>query len=197
MPMKKITLVVISSLFLSGCAALLVGGTAATVGVVAAQERSAGQAVDDLAIMAQIKHLYLQKNAQDLLAGVDVEVIEGRVYLTGAVNTIETRIDAVKLAWQPKKVKEVVNEIQVSQKKSLKVIASDLRIESQLNSLLLLQKGVSSLNYSTEVVNGVVYLMGLASSKHELNTVTDLARRINGVKKVISHVRLKREPARS
>lgn len=193
--MKKIFALIIVLFSLNACQTI-VAGTVATAGAVVSQERSVGSAVDDIGIQAQIKHLYLQKNAQDLLAGVDVEVIEGRVHLTGKVKTPETRVDAVRLAWQPKGVKEVTNDIQIVGEEKLGNIMNDKWIDAQLDSKLIVTSGVRSLNYSTEVVNGVVYLMGIARSPEELDKVTQIASTIKGVKKVVSHVRMKDDPSR-
>lgn len=184
---------VLIALLLSGCVAAAVGA-GATTGVVVAQERSAGDAVDDLVISTEIKHLYLNKNAYDLFSGVSVEVIEGRVHLTGKVKKPETRIDAVRLAWQPKGVKEVINEIQVTDKSStISSIAKDKWIVAQLDTKLLLSSKVLSFNYSTDVVNNVVYIMGIAKSEEELDEVISIAQKIKGVKKVITHVRMRDE----
>lgn len=190
-------IIIILSLSLTGCVEAAVTGTVATTGAVVAQERTAGQAVDDTTTFWQIKHLYLQKNAQDLLAGVNVKVIEGRVYLTGNVNTPEARIDAVRLAWQPNGVKEVINEINVNDEKTLKEVFQRKFIAAQVRGKLIAEKGIRSVNYSIEVVDGVVYLMGIAQDTEELDKATNVASTVKGVEKVVSHVILKDDPARS
>ena len=48
-------------------------------------------------------------------------------------------------------------------------------------------------NYSVETVNGIVYLIGIAQDEGELTRVTDYARNIGGVVKVVSHVRMKED----
>lgn len=181
---------------LSGCAGAVIGAAAVTTGVVATQETSIGTDIDDTAIFWKIKSLYLNHDAQDLLAGVSVKVIEGRVILTGKVKSADSSVDAVKLAWQPDGVKEVVNEIQVIEEASLKEIAQSKWIKAQLVAKVTAEKGVRSLNYSFEVVRGVVYLMGIAQDIDELNTVTYIASTIKGVEKVVSHVRVKNDPSR-
>lgn len=173
---------------LSGCFAVAAGGAGA-VGVTAAQERSVGTAVDDNVIYAEISSLYVQNKFNDLYMNISVAVDEGRVLLTGTVKDPETRVEAVRLAWQPKGVKEVSNEIQVTDKSSIKDIANDTWITAQVRSKLLFNKGIRSINYSVDTVNGVVYLMGLAKDEAELNKATYLASTVKGVRKVVSHVR--------
>ncbi len=192
----RLFIIVSLSILLSSCVPVVIGGVAATGGVVA-QERSAGQAIDDTSIFWNIKHLYVRQNAQDLLAGVNVEVIEGRVYLTGAVNTPEARIDAVRLAWQPNGVKEVINEININDKKTISEIFQSTWIANQVRGKIVLEKEVRSLNYSVDAVEGVVYLMGIAQSEEELDKVTQLASTVKGVQKVVSHVTIKNDPNRA
>jgi osmotically-inducible protein OsmY len=179
----------VSLLFsLSACAAAVLGG-AGTAGYTGVQERSIGGAVDDAVIHAEITSRFIQEDVNKLLVDVGVEVHEGRVLLTGAVKDPETQIDAVRIAWQPKGVKEVINEIQVTDKTTYKDVAKDIWITTQIRSKLLFNKHVRSINYSVETVNGIVYLMGLAQSEEELNTVTHISSTVKGVEKVISHVR--------
>ena len=181
---------------LSGCVGAAIGAAAVGTGAIASKETTIGTEVDDTKIYWQIKGLYLNHDAQDLIAGVNVKVIEGRVNLTGKVKSLDTSISAVKLAWQPVGVKEVINEIQIIKNSSLKEIAKSKWIKTQLFTKLATGKGIRSLNYSTEVVNGTVYLMGIAQDTTELNTVTKIASTIKGVKKVVSHVRIKNDPSR-
>ena len=126
----------------------------------------------------------------------NVKVVEGRVALTGKVKTADTSVDAVRIAWQPDGVKEVINEIQVVENPSLKEIWQSKWIKTQSIAKITATKDVRSLNYSLEVVNGIVYLMGIAQDIDELNTVTNQISTIKGVKKVVSHVRLKNDPRR-
>lgn len=180
---------------LSGCFGVFLGA-AATTGVVAGQESTVGTQVDDTNLYWKIKGLYLQHNAQDLLAGVNVKVIEGRVSLTGKVKTADVAVDAVRLAWQPTGVKEVINEIQVIEESTLQEIFQSKWIKTQAVAKITATKDVRSLNYSIEVVSGVVYLMGIAQDSDELDAVTNQISTIKGVEKVVSHVRIKNDPSR-
>jgi len=192
--LSMITLLMLPML-LSGCVQAILA-TVAEVGLSVAQERTVGDAVDDAGIMLQIKEAYLQKDVNELTTAVSIEVIEGRVFLTGSVHDPATRINAVRLAWQPKGVKEVINEIQVSKNRGLKQIATDNSISSQISGKMLLNEDIKSINYSIETVNQIVYVMGIAQNMDESELVTDIARTVKGVKSVVSHVRLKDDPLR-
>lgn len=195
--MKKVSLpvIILIPLLLSGCMQMVLG-TAAQMGIAVHQERSLGTAIDDDGILLAIKNAYLQEDVNELTFSISVKVIEGRVYLTGSVKDPATRIKAVRLAWQQQGVKEVIDEIQVVKERSVKQIATDEVITSEISTKLLFDDKVQSMNYTVETVNGVVYMIGIAQNNEELNHVLDIARRVKGVSRVISHVRLKTDPSR-
>jgi len=180
---------------LSGCGSLLVGA-ATTGGAVAVQERSIGDAVDDLTIRAELNQLFFEDNV-DLLQSVSFNVIEGRVLLKGAVKKQEDRIHALELAWKASGVREVINEIQVTDQGGIVNYARDTWISTELRAEILFDKDVLSINYNLETVNGVIYLVGIAQDQAELDKVVDHARRIENVKQVVSHVVMRDDPRRA
>src|SRR5689334_22409772 len=106
-------------------------------------------------------------------------------------------VDAVRLAWQAEGVKQVNSEIQVADKSTLADEARDTWITTRLRAAILTDGKVRSLNYSIETVNGVVYLMGSARTQGELDLVTNYARNIPNVKRVVSYVTVRPgEPSR-
>jgi osmotically-inducible protein OsmY len=196
--MKKILSLsaLLSLVILGGCIPSLVLTGATTTGVVASQERSAGNAVDDAGIRLTIYNLYIRKDVNDLFKNVAIRVTEGRVMLTGSVDKPETSVEAVRLAWRASGVHEVINEIQVNDKTGIVDYARDAWIATQVRTKLLFEKNVRSVNYNVEVVNNVVYLMGIAQDQEELTKATYLASITPYVKQVVSHVLLKDDPRR-
>ena len=193
-PAAALALLLAGSLCLSGCAEVLLGA-AATAGLTVAEERSVGTAVDDLTIRGELNHIFFQENI-DLYQDVSFSVIEGRVLLKGSVPTPEDRVRALQLAWQAGGVREVINEIQVTDDSGLLDFALDTLISTQLKAKLLLDGDVLSINYSVETVNGTVYIMGIAQNEAELERVMEYARDIGGVKRLVSHVVMKDDPRR-
>ena len=187
-------LLLIGSLALSGCSELIVG-TAATTGVAIAEERSVGDAVDDLTIRAELNHLFFQEDVE-LYQNVSFSVFESRVLLKGSVPKPEDRINALRVAWQAAGVREVINELQVADEGGILDYARDTWISAQLKGRLLVDGDVLSINYSIETVNGTVYLLGIAQDEAELARVIEHARGIEDVKRVVSHVVLKDDPRR-
>ena len=179
-------------LSLSGCVSALVGA-GATAGTAAMEDRGIGGAISDTEIRARINALWSEKDER-MWRKIGLQVNEGRVLLTGTVDSPEMRLEAVRLAWQAKGVKEVINEIQIAKSEGISGFARDTWISTQLKTELLFDSKVSSINYSIETVDGVVYLLGVAQSQAELDRVTDHARSLDYVKKVVSYVRVK-QPA--
>ncbi len=175
-------------LTVSACAGVIAGG-GASVGVTVAQERTVGGAIDDTVIASRIVSNFYQYDIE-LLRLISAEVVEGRVLLTGSVADPESRVDAVRLTWQIDGVGEVLNEIQITDDSGLVDFALDTWISTQLRTKLLLDREIKALNYNVETVNGVIYMIGIAQDDLELERVTNHARTIENVTKVISHVRV-------
>jgi osmotically-inducible protein OsmY len=179
-----------AALALSACstAGIAVGAGAATA-VAASEERGLGGAVSDTAIEAQVNALLLQHDFETFRK-VGVKSYEGRVLLTGLVERPQMRVDAVRLAWQANGVKEIINEIEVTDKGGAEAYARDVWISTQMRTKLLLDKEIKAINYSVETVGGTVYLMGFARSPAELARVEAHARNLAYVRRVVSYVRM-------
>lgn len=179
-----------ASLALSSCSPTgLAVGAGASVATASQSEKGLRSAAADLRIRTEINHYLFQKDV-DLFSAVSLAVENGRVLMTGAVDKPGDRIEATKLAWKATGVREVINEIQVRDAASLTDRAKDLLINKRLQGQLLLDKDIRSINYSTDTVNGTVYLFGVARDQDELNRVVSHARNINYVANVVSYVLL-------
>ena len=175
-------------LSLQGCNQAVVGA-AATAGSAAMEERGLGVAISDTEIRVRINALWSSKSER-MWRKTGLQVHEGRVLLTGVVDTPEMRDEAVRLAWEANGVKEVINEIQIARSGGIAGFAHDTWISTQLKAKLLLDRKVASVNYSIETVGGTVYLLGIARSQEELDRVANHARNLDYVRNVVSHVRI-------
>jgi osmotically-inducible protein OsmY len=187
----------LSVAFLAGACdpvTVVVGG-AATVGVGAAEERGLEGAVDDTKIRAAINDLWIHQDFE-MFRDVTLTISEGRVMLTGSVKAPETRVEAVRLAWQAAGVRQVIDEIQVEDQSGVMDYGRDVWIANSLRTRLMFDGQIKNINYTVDVVNGVVYLMGIAQNQEELDRVVAHARDIGNVKRVVNHVVLKNDPHR-
>lgn len=183
-----------SLLLLSACTpvASIAAGAGATVGVAAAKEGGVGQAVTDTSIRLQIHDLWFRHDV-DMYRKLDMTVTEGRVLLTGVIESPEARVDAVRLAWQAEGVKQVINEIEIDNREGAKGWVRDSWITTRLRTKITLDREVQSINYTIDTVAGTVYLMGVAQNEAELERVIDHARNLSYVNNVVSYVRLRGE----
>ena len=182
-------MLVLGGLLFSGCAPAVLGvGTAAVAA--SSTEKGLSTSVSDGLIFTKIQDNFLQTDA-NLPTVVDVTVNDGAVLLTGKVKTPEEKVLATKLTWEVRGVREVVNEIQVTDKSSIKDIAKDLAASAQLRGKLIADSGVSSLNFSIDVVNGTVYLSGVAADAEEMNRVVSHARDLRFAQQVVNYITLR------
>lgn len=173
-------------------------GAAVGAGAMAAtstqKEKGVDGVISDTQIRLEINHLWFQ-SSETVFREVGLEVQEGRVLLTGHVEDPDVRLKAVQLAWKADGVREVINEIEVGDDESIEDLAHDYWITAQLNTALLLDQDVSSIDFSIDTVNQVVYLMGVAQNDAELERVIGHAKSISHVRRVVSHVRVKGQSA--
>ena len=185
----KLNILFLLFFLFSHCTPQLAVGTASTAIVVSKEERTLGEYVDDTLIKAQIKNLYFDTN-ENIFFNVDVEVTQGRVLLTGTVDNSDLRIEATRMAWGISGVQIVINELQISNDDNILSFADDLLISTQIKGRLLINSELPYINYTVETVNGVVYLIGIARSEEERQSVIDLSREVYGVVDVIDYINI-------
>ena len=161
----------------------------ATVGLAAVQERGVVGTARDTYLSAAIQEKWFATNF-DMFAKLSCTVTERKALLTGKVQDPEMRVEAVRLAWQVEGLAEVINEIEVTDQSSLLDSARDYWITAQLRTRMTFDRGVKSVNYSIDTVNGTVFLMGIAQHQEELDRVTNHARNLAYVRRVVSYVRV-------
>ena len=184
-------------LALGACSApATVVGAGATGAVAAAEERGLKGAIRDSRIRTEINYYWLEHD-RTMLRGLSTAVYEGRVLLTGVAVSEVRRNDAVRLAWKPDGVKEVINEIIVDAKGASGAFARDAWISTKLRSKLLFDGEIVGINYSIDTVRGTVYLLGVAQDRVELERVINHARNLSYVRRVVSHAILKTDPRRA
>lgn len=175
---------------LSACSpAGMLSGAAATGVIAAAEERPVGTVVGDFALKLSVEKKLMEKKA--LFPKVSVEVIEGKVFLTGKLDSVEERIDATRRSWNVEGVKEVVNDIAIAEPVGVGEYTRDFMLATKLRTRLLSDVDVSAINYSIESSDRVLYIMGIARSEAELDRVINHARNVSGVRDVVNYVRIR------
>jgi len=192
--MFRLSVILSSLLFMFfnyGCTPvdILASGGATTM-VIAEGDRSPGTVIDDATIKINISAKFLSSD-NNLFLNIDTKVLEGRILLTGIVESQEIRIEAVKKVWEVVGVKEVINEIEVGDKTSIKQYANDLWITAQIKALAAKNIGLRSLTYNFETIKGRVFVAGITSRPEQLEILIDSIKTIKGVKEIINYVIIK------
>lgn len=180
---------------LSGCVWLVAGGAAAGVATVR-QERTIGNAVDDVRIKTELDAKLAEASA-GLFLRASTSVVEGRVLLAGYVTRPEDRLTATRLAWSINGVRKVDNDMDVTDRSGWLDAAGDFVIQTELAAALLADGSIKDVNYTVDVVHGVVYLMGVGQNQAEVDRVVQHAHDLSGVKRVENYVVLKDDPIRT
>ena len=181
----------LSSINILSCspAGILASG-GATGMVVAEGDRSLGTVVDDATIKINIASKFINSD-DNLFIDVGTNVLEGRVLLTGLVDNQEIRIDAVRRVWDVEGVNEVINEIQIGNRESIKEYAQDLWITTQVRGLAAKTIGLRSISYNFETIQGRVYIAGITSRADQLEELVKVAKTVKGVTEIINYVIIK------
>lgn len=194
--MTRFILSILILFSLSGCVGptLLFGG-AAGAGVALSKEKTLGNAVDDSSLWTRIKKALLEHNKEipGIMTDISVEVLEGRVLLTGKLDSADDRLKVLKIVWEQNGVKEVINEIKLNSqtnKTTFSQYTKDTWITTQVKAKLLANKEIRSINYNVETIDSVVYILGIARSDVELEQVRFCAEQVSGVVKFVSYVRV-------
>ena len=179
-------LLISSALALSGCVNAAIGiGTAAVAA--STTEKGLSTSVSDSVIQTKLSDSFIQ-TSQSIFLNVETSVNDGSVLLTGKLKTQEEKITATRLSWEIRGVREVINEIQLSEASSFKSSAKDLAASAQLRATLIRDTNISSLNFSIDVVNGIVYLSGVAENEEERERVVAHAQELRFAKQVVSYI---------
>lgn len=160
-----------------------------------ASSRTLGSSIDDLESNATLKRVLFTDRSHDY-GDVDLTLYEGRLLLTGTMASEDGRRKLIENAWRAESVDQVIDEIFVGDKTPFGQGLTDSRVDAALRTKLITDKGVSSGSIKIAVSNGVVYLLGTARDRDQLERVVGHARGVGGASKVVSHVLYLDNPAR-
>jgi len=124
------------------------------------------------------------------LSGVDVEIAEGIVLLSGNVPNPEDRLEAERIAWSGPKIVQVGNEIKIGGRQGIVRNTKDGALHQSVRARMIANSYVKSRNYNIEVHEGTVYLLGVARNPEELAIAAHIASTTKGTREVISYVRV-------
>ena len=184
--MKKI-IILISLVFITGCVGYSSTGVLGTGVSIALDPRSLGTQIDD-SIMQQNLRAKLISADKSYIISVKTKILDGRIFLTGKVNSIDDKLKITKLAWEIKGARSVNNDLQIKEKFNFKRSAKDLLITSQLRVALIESKNIKAVNYNIDTYKKKIYIYGIAQNETERQEVTKEANNILDVEDVITSI---------
>lgn len=177
------------------CRALLAGLAVLALSSACVQNRTLGEGLDDVGADLNLKRKLLT-DRQLKTGDVDLTLFDGRLLLAGTVPSQADHDGLVAKARGTTGVREVIDEVRVAPKTTMRQGAADVVIDERLGAALLADNGIYRGNYQIVVSQGTVYLLGVAQGPNELERVTSHAAAVPGVMDVVSHVVFVGDPSR-
>ena len=186
MKLKKIFILFIF-IIISGCVGYSSTGVLGTGVSIALDPRSLGTQIDD-SLMQQNLRAKLISADKSYIISVKTKILDGRIFLTGKVNSVEDKLKITKLAWEIKGARSVNNDLQIKENFDFKRSAKDLLITSQLRAALITSKKIKAVNYNIDTYKKKIYVYGIAQNKTERDEVIKEAKQILDVEDVVTSI---------
>ena len=181
--------IILFLILLSSCVGVSSTGIFGTGVSVALDPRTVGTQMDDSLMQKNLATRILVKDKKYLLS-VKSKVLDGKIFLTGKVDSPEEKLILTKLAWETKGARSVRNDIKIKEEFSFKRSAKDILISSQLRTALILNKNIKATNYQIDTYKKKIYIYGIALTSDEKDLVISEAKEILDVKDVVASILL-------
>jgi osmotically-inducible protein OsmY len=184
---NKLLIFILLSFILAGCAGVGSKGLFGTGVSVALDPRTVGTQIDDSIMQKSISAKILAKDKKYLIS-VNTKVLDGRIFLTGKVDSPEEKLMITKLAWETKGARSVRNDIKIKEEFNFKQSAKDILITSQLRTAIIVNKNIKATNYQIDTYKKKIYIYGIALTLEEKDLVISEAKEILDVEDVIASI---------
>tara|TARA_B100002019_G_scaffold224779_1_gene197733 strand:+ start:55 stop:648 length:594 start_codon:yes stop_codon:yes gene_type:complete len=175
--------------FLTSCVGTSSTGIFGTGVTIAMDPRTLGTQIDDSIMDKSLDTKLLSTNKSYLLS-VKTKIIDGRIFITGKVDTVEEKLNITKMAWEIKGARSVKNDLKIKDEFNFKQSAKDILITSQLRSALIFNKNTKAVNYNIDTYKQKIYIYGIAETSDERDEVVEEAKQILDVEDVIASILL-------
>ena len=184
---NKSSILIFLFLILTGCIGASSKGVFGTGVSIALDPRSLGTQIDDSIMDKSLEAKILTMNKNYFL-NVKSKVLDGRIFLTGKVDTPEEKLKLTKLAWEIKGARSVKNDIKIKSEFNFQQSAKDILITSQLRSAMIFNKKINSVNYNIDTYKKVIYIYGISQSSDEKDEILKEAKEILDVKDIVASI---------
>tara|TARA_B110000971_G_scaffold113508_1_gene116414 strand:+ start:24 stop:617 length:594 start_codon:yes stop_codon:yes gene_type:complete len=184
---SRIFLIGIIFLIFTGCIGASSVGIFGSGVTIAFDPRSLGTQIDDSVMQKNIAGRLILREKSYLLS-IKVNVLDGRIFLTGKVSDPEEKLYITKLAWETKGARSVKNDIKIKENFNFGQSAKDLLITSQLRTALIFNKKIKATNYQIDTYKKKIFIYGISLTSDERKEVINEAKEILDVKDVIASI---------
>jgi len=174
---------------LTSCVGTSTTGVLGTGVSIAIDPRTIGTQIDDSLMQKNLRAKLLVMRKSYMLS-VKSKVLDGRIFITGKVETVEEKLQITKLAWEIKGARSVKNDLQIKDKFNFQQAAKDVLITSQLRAAMISSKKIKSVNYNIDTYKKKIYIYGIAQDEEERSEVINEAKQILDVENVITSILL-------
>ena len=188
MKINKILLLFVLFLITS-CVGTSSTGVFGTGVSIALDPRTIGTQIDDSIMQKNLTAKLINMNTNYILS-VKSKVIDGRIFITGKVETVEEKFKITKLGWEIKGARSVKNDLRIKDKFNLQQSAKDILITSQLRVSMITNKKIKAVNYNIDTYKKKIYIYGISKDEEERAEVINEAKQILDVEDVISSILL-------
>ena len=188
MKINKLLLLIIL-LFFTACVGTSSTGVFGTGVSIALDPRTIGTQIDDSIMQKNLSAKLINMNKNYILS-VKSKVIDGRIFITGKVETVEEKFKITKLGWEIKGARSVKNDLRIKDKFNLQQSAKDILITSQLRVAMITNKKIKAVNYNIDTYKKKIYIYGISKDEEERAEVINEAKQILDVEDVISSILL-------
>ena len=183
----KLLIIIFIGIILTGCAGVSSKGLFGTGVSVALDPRTLGTQIDDSIMQKSLSARILAKDKKYFLS-VKSKVLDGRIFITGKVDSPEEKLQITKIAWETKGARSVRNDMKIKKEFNFKQSAKDLLITTQLRTTLIVNKNIKATNYQIDTYRKIIYVYGIALTSDEKDLVISEAKEILDVENVIASI---------
>ena len=180
-------ILVITFILISGCVGYSSTGVLGTGVSVAMDPRTIGTQIDDSLMQKNLRAKLILMDSGYLLK-VKTKVLDGRIFITGKVDTVEEKLKITKLGWEIKGARSVKNDLKIKEEFNFKQTAKDLLITSQLRTALITNKKIKSANYDIDTYKKIIYVYGISQDDEERAEVINEAKKVLDVEDVVTSI---------
>ena len=183
----KNSILIITLIFISGCIGYSSTGVLGTGVSVAMDPRTIGTQIDDSLMQKNLRAKLILMNSAYLLK-VKTKVLDGRIFITGKVDTVEEKLKITKLGWEIKGARSVKNDLKIKEKFNFKQTAKDILITSQIKTAMITNKKIKSANYDIDTYKKIIYIYGISQNEEERAEVINEAKQVLDVEDVVTSI---------